>query len=357
MSLSLSTEHWGFQYGRPVSTGLFKFQADDFQVTEDLGYSPTGEGEHQFIEVEKTNANTAFVAEQLAKFSKLPLRQVSYAGRKDKYAVTRQWFGLHTPGQPDIDFSGFDLEGVRVVSQTRHNKKLRTGQLKGNHFAITLRQVSHPEAIEARLNEIATQGVPNYYGEQRFGVMRVNEQGELKRGGNLELAQRMVNGETIRHRNKRSMALSALRSWLFNEVISHRLSAGAFHQVVNGDALVLSGSKSFFVHQGDTAEVQARYKAQDVCPSAPLWGKGEAITEAEAKMLEHTVLGRQKPVTDFLEQSGFEHERRPIKIWPQQLEWLLKGDTLTLSFSLPSGCFATSVLRECIETIAPTNSI
>ncbi|GGW79915.1 tRNA pseudouridine(13) synthase TruD [Alteromonas halophila] len=357
MSVALETEHWAYQYGRPVSTGLFKFQADDFQVTEELGYSPTGDGEHQFIYIEKTNINTAFVAEQLAKFCKLPLRQISYAGRKDKYAVTRQWFGIHTPGAPDIDFSDFALEGVKVLSQTRHNKKLRTGQLQGNHFTITLRQVSNPEAIEARLATIASEGVPNYYGEQRFGVMRINEQGEVKRGGNLALAQRMIDGETIRHRNKRSMALSALRSWLFNEVISHRLEAGAYHQVMNGDALTLSGSKSYFVHQGDTTEVQARYKEKDVCPSAPLWGKGGNIVEAEAQMLEQTVLGQSEAVTTFLEQSGFEHERRPIKIWPQQLEWLLKGDTLTVSFFLPSGCFATSVLRECIETIAPTNSI
>ena len=170
---------------------------------------PFGEGEHQFIFVEKINNNTAFVAEQLARYTKLPLRQVTYAGRKDKYALTRQWFGLHAPGQADFDFSDFELEDVRVIKQTRHNRKLRTGQLKGNAFTITLRQVVHPEAIEERLQEIAKHGVPNYYGEQRFGVMRVNEQGEVQRGGNLAMAERMINGETIRHRNKRSMALSA----------------------------------------------------------------------------------------------------------------------------------------------------
>ena len=86
----LHTDHWQYYFAKPVSTGIFKFQADDFQVVEDLGYTPCGEGEHQFVFIEKTNTNTAFVAEQLARFVNLPLRQITYAGRKDKYAVTQQ---------------------------------------------------------------------------------------------------------------------------------------------------------------------------------------------------------------------------------------------------------------------------
>ncbi|MEW9798460.1 tRNA pseudouridine(13) synthase TruD [Alteromonas sp. CYL-A6] len=357
MSATLSTDHWAYQFGRPVSTGLFKFQAEDFQVEEDLGYQPAGEGEHQFIFVEKTNTNTAFVAEQLARFTGLPLRQVTYAGRKDKYAVTRQWFGIHAPGKDLFDFSQFALEGVRVLKHTRHNKKLRTGQLRGNRFAIVLRQISHPEALEERLAMIAEHGVPNYYGEQRFGVMRINELGEQQLGGNLAMAQRMINGETIRHRNKRSMALSALRSWLFNEVLSQRLEQGCFDTILRGDAVMLTGSNSFFIHRDDDPAVQHRYQQKDLCPTAPLWGQGPLITESEAKALEQAVADGCEDVSRFLTTAGFDQERRAIKIWPQQLEWSVKGDTLTLSFSLPSGCFATSVLRECIETIAPTNSI
>lgn len=353
----LETQHWNYYYSKPVSTGLFKFQADDFQVVENLGYEPCGEGEHQFVFVEKINTNTAFVAEQLARYTKLPLRQVTYAGRKDKYALTQQWFGLHAPGQADFDFSDFELEGVRVLKQVRHNRKLRTGQLKGNAFTITLRQVVHPEAIEARLEDIKQHGVPNYYGEQRFGVMRVNEQGEVQRGGNLAMAERMVNGETIRHRNKRSMALSALRSWLFNEVLSKRIAEDTFDQVLLGDALILSGSNSYFIHDDTQQNSQQRYSEHDVCPSAPLWGKGELITTSQAKQLEEQVGTLHPEVIDFLSQSGLDQERRAIKIWPSQLEWQSKGDTLTLSFSLPSGCFATSVLRECIETVSPVHSI
>lgn len=353
----LESQHWNYYFSKPVSTGIFKFQADDFQVEEDLGYMPCGEGEHQFIFVEKTNNNTAYVAEQIARFTQLPLRQVTYAGRKDKYAVTRQWFGIHAPGQADFDFSKFELEGVKILQHTRHNKKLRTGQLKGNAFTISLRQVVHPEAIEERLHEIAQHGVPNYYGEQRFGVMRVNELGEQQRGGNLLMAERMINGETIRHRNKRSMALSALRSWLFNEMISTRLERGEFDRVQPGDAMVLSGSNSFFIEDGERDNSEQRYRDKDICPSAPLWGKGKLATQLTAKQMEESVASAHPEVVEFLAQCGFEQERRAIKIWPSQLEWQSKGDTLTLSFSLPSGCFATSVLRECIETVAPVNSI
>ncbi len=358
----LNTDHWQYYYAKPVSTGIFKFQADDFQVVEDLGYSPCGEGEHQFVFVEKTNTNTAFVAEQLARFVNLPLRQITYAGRKDKYAVTQQWFGIHAPGKPDFDFSNFELEGVKVLKQVRHNKKLRTGQLKGNHFTITLRQVLHPEAIKARLQEIEKHGVPNYYGEQRFGVMRLNDMGEVQRGGNLVMAERMVNGESIRHRNKRSMALSALRSWLFNEMLSTRLEQNKFDTVIEGDALVLTGSNSFFINGGATntdeqQDAQRRFDAKDVCPSAPLWGKGALVTQANALALEQAVAEQNSEVIDFLSQCGLDQERRAIKIWPSQLEWQSKGDTFTISFALPSGCFATSVLRECVETLSPINRV
>ncbi len=120
---TLRTQHWLYSNTPPACTAALKTHPEDFVVTEDLGYSFSGDGEHQFLWVEKKLANTAWVAEQLAKFTGLPLRNVTYAGRKDKYAVTRQWFGLHAPGKPDFDFSGLELEGVKILKQERHNKK------------------------------------------------------------------------------------------------------------------------------------------------------------------------------------------------------------------------------------------
>ena len=192
--------------------------------------------------------------------------------------------------------------------------------------------------------------------------MRLNDMGEVQRGGNLVMAERMVNGESIRHRNKRSMALSALRSWLFNEMLSTRLEQNKFDTIIEGDALVLTGSNSFFINGGATntdeqQDAQRRFDAKDVCPSAPLWGKGELVTQANALALEQAVAEQNSEVIDFLSQCGFDQERRAIKIWPSQLEWQSKGDTFTISFALPSGCFATSVLRECVETLSPINRV
>ncbi|QJR80410.1 tRNA pseudouridine(13) synthase TruD [Alteromonas pelagimontana] len=350
---NLSTQHWQYVWDEPVATGAFKTRPEDFQVIEALGYEPAGEGEHQFLFIEKVNLNTAFVAEQLAKFTGLPLRNVTYAGRKDKFALTRQWFGLHAPGKPNFDFSGFTLPGVKICQHSRHNRKLKTGQLQGNDFVITLRHITQPATIIQRLERISSHGVPNYFGEQRFGVMRVDENGKRQEGGNLALAQRMVAGEAIRNRNKRSMALSALRSWLFNECISVRIGQGDFDNILAGDALMLKGSNSFFIEDGSDTTVNTRYQQQDLAPTAPLWGQGKLAVTAQALALESTITAAFPEVTQYLEQAGLKQERRPIKIWPERLEWQLVDDTLTLSFGLPSGCFATSVLRECVQLMDP----
>ncbi|OFC70720.1 tRNA pseudouridine(13) synthase TruD [Alteromonas confluentis] len=347
--MNLSTAHWRYSKEAPACTATLKAKPEDFVVTEELGYDFSNDGEHQFIWVEKTLANTAWVAEQLAKFTGLPLRNVSYAGRKDKYAVTRQWIGLHAPGKADFDFSKLAIPGVKVLAQHRHNKKLRTGQLKGNHFAITLRNVSDADKLIAELQRAAVQGVPNYFGDQRFGNVRIGETGERLEGGNLQLAAKMVGGEAIRNRNKRNMAISALRSWLFNEVISTRIENGALNTVLPGDALMLSGSHSFFINDGEDSTVQQRYEQQDLSPTAPLWGKGDLPSKTIAAALELSVTEQFEPITTFLAAEGLKQERRPVKIWPSQLEWQHNGDTVVVSFSLPAGCYATTVLRDCVD--------
>lgn len=349
--MQLTTQHWKYTYSEPKSTALFKQFPEDFKVTEHLGYEFTGDGEHIYVEIEKTNLNTAFVAEQLAKFCHLPLRQITYAGRKDKYAVTRQWFGVHLPGKGTFDWLAFSLEGARVLQTVRHNKKLRTGQLKGNLFEITLREVSHPEAVIENLQKAATNGVANYYGSQRFGVQRLTESGEIQQGGNLNLAERMLNGEVIKNRNKRSMALSALRSWLFNEMLSSRIAEGRLFSITEGDILNLTGSNSIFVADSDTTVLEERLKRQDLSTTIPLWGRGELGSSHEALSEEQQNSSHYANICDFLAAQKLTMERRAAIIWPQQLACDLQGDTLIVQFFLPSGCFATSVLRECVNAV------
>lgn len=341
----MQTSEWAYSAEAPTGSALFKQDANAFVVEEDLGYSPSGEGEHIFAWVEKRNANTAYVAEQLAKYCNIPLRNVTYAGRKDKHATTRQWFGLHVPGKATFDFSTWQLPGVQVLYQTRHHKKLRVGQLRGNRFTITLTQVTHPEELQKRLVSSGINGVPNYFGEQRFGLAYHSEQG-LTSGGNLALAQRWLDGEQIRDRNKRNMMLSALRSWLFNECLDVRIRQGHFDQVVNGDVVMLRGSHSIFVYRGDK-DVQQRFIEQDLSPALPLWGLGKLTPEDIA--LEHltAALAPHRHICEALEKVGMEMDYRPTKIWPTDLECEQVDDTVTIKFSLPAGVFATSVLREC----------
>ena len=352
--ITLTGIEWQYLNGKPHSSGEFKRQPDDFIVTEKLGYSPTGEGEHIYVWLQKQNLNTAYVAEQLAKFAQVPLRNVSYAGRKDKYALTKQWFGVHLPGNKSPDWQQLKLEGAQVLSTSRHNKKLRTGVLKGNQFEIRLRNVSLSDDFESRVQQVTEQGVPNYFAEQRFGVIK-DADGNLQLGGNLAMAERMLNGETIRNRNKRSMAISALRSWVFNQVVSERIHAGLFAQPMIGDAIKLAGSNSFFIAEAIAGEVDPdvfqRLKQCDVELTAPMIGKGALASKADALDWETACLGPYHDAAKLLSDLDLRQERRALNVTPNNLTWQLDANDLRLSFDLPSGCYATAVLRELIQCV------
>jgi tRNA pseudouridine13 synthase len=343
---NLSTKHWSYLYSQPTGSGVLKAQPDDFKVSEILGYEPNGDGEHIYLWTRKVGLNTAYVAEQLAKFCQLPLRNVSYAGRKDKHAVSEQWFGLHVPGKRSYDWSEMALEGFEVLHAKRHNKKLRTGVLKGNAFAIRIRQITQREEVLTRLEKIKQSGVPNYYGEQRFGLIRATDSTASKLGGNLLLAEKMLQGETIRNRNKRSMAISAMRSWLFNEFVSQRVSSDTLRKPINGDVFVLNGSNSYFTEPEINHQIVARLASGDIQISAPLWGSGPLSSQTETAGFEQAIAKKHADICNMLEQLGLKQERRFIHLNPQGFNWEFDQNDLLLNFSLPSGCFATSVIRE-----------
>lgn len=344
----LQTSHWAYQYPPKNISGQFKTSYADFQVTEVLGYEPIGEGEHIYLWVEKQGLNTAYLAEQLAKFTGLPLRAVTYAGRKDKHALTTQWFGIHLPGKQEFDWQKCQIAGVKILKSIRHNKKLRTGNLAGNHFNITLRNISSSTGLESRLLAIQEHGIPNYYGQQRFGDTRYDP-----RGGNLVLAAKMLAGETIRNRNKRSMAISALRSWLFNEYVHTRITHGNLLDVLPGEIMQLAGNHSFFCADNIDASIQDRVLMQDIYSTAPLWGKGELASKLTVHKLEQKVSEQHPEVTLTLALLGLKQERRAIRLFPKQMNWTISDNQLNLEFYLPSGCFATSVLREVMTLEEP----
>jgi tRNA pseudouridine13 synthase len=340
----MQTSHWAYLHPRPAATGRLKQHLSDFKVTEILGYEPSGQGEHIYLWVRKEGLNTAYLAEQIAKFARVPASSVTYAGRKDKYAVTEQWLSVHKPGKAEFDWQNLDLAGAEVLKAMRHDKKLRTGVLKGNVFDITVRELSGIDELEGRIQCVAQQGVPNYYGSQRFGDSRYDP-----RGGNLVLAEKMLDGEVIRNRNKRSMAISAMRSWLFNEYLSQRIADGLYTQAMPGDVMILQGSASFFCAEQLDEQINQRLQTGDIQLSAPLWGKGDLASSGQALVFEHKLAKQHHKVSKCLAELGLKQERRAIKLQPQQMHWNVSDSTLNLQFILPAGAFATSVLREIVD--------
>lgn len=329
-------------YGAPAAQGVLKAGPEDFLVEEELGFAPDGEGEHVLARVRKTGCNTPFVAEALAKFAGLPARAVSYAGLKDRHAVTEQWFCLHIPGKETPDFTTFELAGCRILQTVRHRRKLRIGTLKGNRFTLILRDIDNRAAVEQRLPLIARDGVPNYFGEQRFG----------HQGNNIRQALAWGRGDIrVKDRSKRGFYLSAARSALFNSVVSERLSRFGRGHLMNGDALQLAGRGSWFVATEPELPLLAeRLQRGELVVTAPLPGLGEPGTLAEALLFEQSCLDRQPELLALLMRERVDAARRAILVTPADLRWAWRDDaTLELAFALPAGCFATSVVRELLN--------
>lgn len=317
---------WPRAYPASGASGLLKSLHEDFVVTELPLQPPAGAGEHVWLEVEKNGANTAFVAEQLAAAAGVPARDVGYAGLKDRHAVTRQWFSIYLPtgkAGETPDLTQLQHPEFQVLRQSRHLKKLRPGDLQGNHFRVLLRELHGDRvAIEAKLQAVASQGVPNYFGAQRFGFD----------GGNIEQGRAMLAREIrVRNPKKKGLYLSAVRSFVFNEVLALRIQQGLWGQTLPGDVLDAAGQ-----------------------PTGPLWGRGRVTSSDQAQALENGVAERHASLCDGLEHAGLDQERRALVARPADLAWAWpQADQLLLMFSLPAGCYATSVLDEILGTTEP----
>ncbi len=346
--VDLTQQNW--LHGQPVARGILKAAPEDFQVTEDLGYRPDGDGEQLLVRIRKTGCNTRFVAEALAQFAAIHPRDVSFAGMKDRHAVTEQWFCLRLPGKHTPEMSCFTLPGVEVLESARHRRKLRTGALQGNAFTLVLREISDAEDVEQRLQKIADAGVPNYFGSQRFG----------HQGNNLLQAQRWAADEIrVRERNKRSFLLSAARSALFNQVVSDRLAQpGGLTQVLEGDALQLSGRGSWFVAEADELDsLQQRVNSQALRITAPLPGQGEWGTRGAALAVEQHSLQAESALIALIARERVDSARRAMLVIPRDLHWQwLDQATLRMEFWLPAGSFATSVVRELLQVEEGTDT-
>ncbi|QOL25802.1 tRNA pseudouridine(13) synthase TruD [Thalassotalea sp. LPB0316] len=328
-----------YLYGEPQVTGKLRSQMSDFKVFEILPFEPCGEGEHLIIHVRKTGANTVYVARELAKYFKVSEKLVTYAGLKDRFAVCEQSFGVHLPGKQSYDLSDLEIEGVEVLSWQRHNKKLKTGALIGNRFEITLADVSDMAAVEQRWQQICQTGVPNYFGEQRFGID----------GGNIERAHSLFAGNKVKDKKKRSIYLSTARSLIFNEIIAKRINTNTYHQLQAGDVCMLAGTQSVFLADSIDQTLENRLLEKDIDITASMWGAGELMTTGDVAALEQSVADEHTDFAKGLAKFGLKQERRRIRLNITQPKISINGQAVTVSFFLPSGCFATTVLRELIK--------
>lgn len=321
--------------GGAVLTARIREQPEDFRVDEVLGFAPGGGGEHLFVCIEKRQANTGWIAKQLAKWAGIAPMGVGYAGLKDRHAVTRQWFSLHLPKRiaPATPFE--DPEAV-LIEQVWHNRKLPRGALKGNRFHLRLRGVEGArEAIEQRLAEIAARGVPNYFGAQRFG----------RDGRNLHAAEAMFAGRRV-DREERSILLSSARSAIFNAVLGTRVQRGDWDRLVEGEVCMLDGSHSVFGPEPITPELSERAQRMDIHPTGPLWGTGALRSAGELAELETQCAAQFEALRAGLESVDLKQERRALRLPVRELKWQFEdAQTLQIEFFLPAGAFATSVLE------------
>jgi len=342
-STSWTLPDWSRVSGAPDTRGVIRAELEDFQVEELPLITPLGEGSHLWLEIEKRNANTDWVAKALAALAGVPARDIGYAGMKDRHGVTTQWFSVALQEAGDSAWQDWNIPDAVVLSAHLHNRKLKRGALRGNRFRIVVRQLEGPqERLELRLQAVKAQGVPNYFGPQRFGHGGRNvSQGVrwLEHGGRLP-------------RNKRSIYLSAVRSFLFNEVLSRRVGLGNWNHIIDGDIASLDGSHSTFPCAMPDPVLTRRCEEFDIHPSGPLPGRGRSSQVGESAEIERSVLAPHETLVRGLEKAGLEAARRPLRLVPKAMQWTFADAGLVLEFELPSGGYATSVLRELV-TIDP----
>jgi tRNA pseudouridine13 synthase len=328
-------------WGGPPVRGLIRSRPEDFRVTEDLGHVPDGAGEHLWLWTEKREQNTVTVATMLARAAGIHPRQVSFAGLKDRNAVTQQYFSMHLPGQDDPDWQAWTLDGVRILSAERSARKIQRGHLTGNRFELVIRSLDGDlDLLRQRLERVRNEGVPNGFGEQRFG------------GNNLARAHALFAGKLRRKpsKAKRGFYLSAARSLIFNLVLAERIEQGNWNRLIDGDVAMLDGSQSWFVADHSDADQVRRCEELDLHPSGPMVGAGDSPVGGKAAALEAVPVEQHADLVQGLIRFRLQHQRRALRMKVRELEWDLPDpQTLTISFALGQGCYATSVLRELVD--------
>ena len=327
-------------HGGPAGRGRLRVAPEDFRVDEDLGFAPDGGPAHVLLRIEKRGRDTLAVARELAAAAEVGARDVGFAGLKDRHAVTTQWFTVPAT-RPAAEWRERAGEGWRVLEAAPHSRKLRRGTLRGNAFTLCVREVdADGAALAARLAAVGTRGLPNYFGPQRFG----------RDGGNLDAVLAWAEHARLRRgREQRAFVYSAARSLVFNAVLGARVAAGRWDELLPGELVNLDGRRSWFRAAEIDDVLRERLAGGDVHPTGPLPGRGES-PEGAAGECEAAAAAPFAAVVEALATAGLEAARRPLRVRPADFAHAFDGATLTLSFGLPAGAYATAVVRELLAT-------
>jgi len=331
---------WPCYLGEPEVKGIIRCRLEDFQVQEIPSVRPSGEGSHLWLEIEKRDANTHWVAEQLSANSGVTMRDIGYAGMKDRHGVTSQWFSVALQEARSSDWKSWAIPGVTILQALNHPRKLKRGILKGNRFLIVVRKLEGSTSrLEQRIKTVQSQGVPNYFGRQRFGFG----------GGNIERGARWLEQGGRLPRNKRGIYISAIRSFIFNHLLARRVRDGSWNRILDGEIAMLNGSHSLFECTMPDPVLAHRAVEFDIHPTAPLAGQGGMCPQRQAALLENESLLAHSELVLSLQKAGASADRRALRVLPGKLQWELNKTALSLSFELPPGSYATSLLRELVS--------
>jgi tRNA pseudouridine13 synthase len=329
-------------FGEAPARGRLRVEPEDFVVEEDLGFEPSGSGPHVLLKVRKRNANTEWVAGALARAIGCRPADVGYAGLKDRRAVTVQWFSVPMP-RSTARMTLAELAMIRatdfeVLEAHAHARKLPRGALAGNRFTLRVRDIQCVrESLEERLETIRRRGVPNYFGPQRFG-----------RGG--ENLRKISPNPSAIHPRERTYVLSAARSLVFNAVLAERIVDGTWETLESGDVANLDARGSIFRVDEMDETLRTRAASLELHPTGPLWGTGELMSQHRIRDLEERVASAFDAPCALVAVAGMRQERRALRLAVRELSWDWQGADLTLRFYLTRGSYATTVLREVLDT-------
>lgn len=327
----------------PLPTALYKVSAEDFVVDEQLGFDPTGQGEHIWIQVRKTGYNTRDLIDKFAAILGVESRDIGYSGLKDKNAVTTQWFSIRQRLQATLPAEISTIDGVELLRTERSDRKLRIGSHRSNRFMIVLRELcGDAQWVEERLKNVIERGFPNYFGVQRFG----------HDGRNIISAKSLFQSSRRKKvsRFKRGIYLSAARAWIFNRVLAQRIEDDNWLTVQAGDVCMLNGTRSIFKASDTEASLQTRHDLHDIHLTGPLAGAGDSQAGGRILELEQQCFEEESVLFNGLVNAGLKQERRALRAIANQLvfEWI-DEKTLRMEFDLARGVYATSLLQELVD--------